>query len=264
LVAFAAPAARAEGPNLLTDPFYVALGTYILESDTEVRLDGDTTNGTPVDWERALGDDGDQTRFRIDGYWRFADRHKMRFLWFNSATSNSRSLEDEIEWGGVTYPVDAEIKAESNFDIYEIAYEYAFLKRENYELSGTIGLHWTTMSLALEGEASIVGGEPHTGSVRKEGSVDLPLPVFGLRGLWNLTHDFWIDASVQYFTLSIDEYDGSVTDWRAAFLWQPNKWVGLGAGYNQFNVDVDLDKDRFKGQLDWTYKGPMIFYSIAF
>jgi len=264
LFVFAAPTANAEAPDLLTDPFNVALGTFILNSETKVRLDGDTGTGTPIDWERALGDDGDQTRFRIDGFWRFADRHKLRFLWFNSATSESRSIEEEIEWGDVTYPVNARVKAEFDFDIYELAYEYAFLRRENYELSGSFGLHWTTMALALSGEASVVGGEPHTGSVRKEGNVDLPLPVIGLRGLWNLSHNFWLDASAQFFALSIDEYDGSLMDLRASLLWQPSKWVGLGIGYNQFDVDVDIDKDQFKGEIDWTYKGPMIFYSVAF
>ena len=261
----AAPAVLAdESPDLLTVPFNVALGTFVLNTDTDVRLDGDTGAGTDIDWERSLGDDGDQTRFRVDAFWRFADRHKLRFLWFNNSTSNSRTLEEEIEWGDVTYPVGASLKADFDFDIYELAYEYAFLRRDNYELSGSIGLHWTAMSLALAGEASLVGDEQVSGTVRKEGSVDLPLPVIGLRGLWNLTHDFWIDASAQFFALSIDEYDGSLQDFRVAVLWQPNKWVGLGAGYNQFNVDLDIDKDRFNGELDWTYKGPIIFYSIAF
>ena len=39
---------------------------------------------------------------------------------------------------------------------------------------------------------------------------------------------------------------------------------GFGLGYNQFSVDVDVDADRFNGSLDWTYKGPMLTYSIVF
>lgn len=257
--------ARAEEePSLLDDSFYLAIGTYLLDTDTEVQLNGEAGEGTDIDWERDIGDDGDQTRFRIDGYWRFANRHKLRFMWFNNSVSNKRTLEDEIEWGDVTYPVSAKLKSEFNFDIYELAYEYAFLRRESFELAGTFGLHWTTLSLALKGEASIVDGEPVTGTVRKEGSVDLPLPVLGLRGLWSLTHDFWLDASAQFFSLSIDEYDGSLQDYRVAVVWQPGKWLGVGLGYNQFNVDVDVEKERFDGSLDWTYRGPMLFYSATF
>jgi len=265
LLFLGSPAAMGDDtPNLLTDPFNLAIGTFILSSDTEIQLDGESGQGTIVDWERSLGDDADQTRFRIDGFWRFADRHKVRMLWFNNTTSKTRTLDEEIDWGDATYPVNAEVKAEFSFDIYELAYEYAFLRRDNYELSGTIGLHWTTMSAALKGEASFVGGEPVSGTVRSEGSVDLPLPVIGVRGLWNLSGDFWVDASAQFFSLSIDEYDGSLQDYRVVVLWQPKRWLGVGVGYNQFNVDVDVEKDSFDGSLDWTYKGPILFYSASF
>ncbi len=96
------------------------------------------------------------------------------------------------------------------------------------------------------------------------GSVDLPLPVFGVSGLWRLPQNFWIQASAQYFALSIDEYDGSVTDYRVLVNWQPSKWLGVGFGYDMFEVDVDVEKDKFNGSLDWKYDGPMLFYSISF
>ena len=64
--------------------------------------------------------------------------------------------------------------------------------------------------------------------------------------------------------MSIDEYDGSLQDYRVAVVWQPGKWLGVGLGYNQFNVDVDVEKERFDGSLDWTYRGPMLFYSATF
>ena len=258
------PAALAEeAANVLTDPFYVALGGFVLDSDTNVRLDGEAgEQGTEINWENTFGG-GDSTRFRIDGHWRFADRHKLRFLWFNASRKKSRVLEETIDWGDVEYPVEATLKSESSFDIYELAYEYAFLRRETYELTGSFGLHYTDLSLALSGEGSI-DGEPVEGGVRKEGSVGAPLPVIGVRGLWRLPHDFWIDASAQFFALSIDEYDGNLTDFKVVATWQPKKWLGIGLGYNQFAVDVDVDQDKFKGSLDWTYKGPMLTFSAVF
>jgi hypothetical protein len=92
----------------------------------------------------------------------------------------------------------------------------------------------------------------------------VPLPVVGLRGLWKLPHDFYVDAQGQFFALSIDEYDGSVQDYRLMLTWQPKPWVGLGIGYNSFKVDLDVERERFDGSLDWKYDGPMIFYSASF
>jgi len=264
LLAAVSPAASAgDQPNLLTDPFYFALGSFILQTDTEVRLDGKLGEGTEFDWETTFGK-GDATRFRVDGFWRFADRHKVRMLWFNNSTRSTRTFERDIIWDDVVYPASARITGEFDFDIYELAYEYAFLRRERYELAGTIGVHYTQFALALEGAGRIEGEQVVSGKVRREGSVGAPLPVFGLRGLWNLTRNLWLDASAQYFALSIDQYSGSVSDVRVALLWQPKKWVGLGLGYNAFGVDVDIDTSDFKGSLNWTYDGPMVFYSIAF
>jgi hypothetical protein len=255
-------AGAAEAPNLLEDSFSLALGTYIVDSDTEVRLDGSTGEGTTLDWERTFGG-GDVTRFRVDGQWRFADRHKARFMWFSSTRDASRTLEEDIDWGDETFPVDANVNGEFGFDVYELAYEYAFLRRDTYEVSASIGLHYTQLDLTLSARAESSNGTLEA-DISETGSVGAPLPVIGLRGQWSLPYDLWIDAGAQYFALSIDEYDGSLTDLRATITWQPKTWLGIGLGYNRFSVDVDVDKSDFKGSLDWTYQGPMLFYSASF
>ena len=109
-----------------------------------------------------------------------------------------------------------------------------------------------------------MGNNTATIDYENESSVDLPLPVFGISGLWRLPQNFWIQASAQYFALSIDEYDGTVQDYRVLLNWQPSKWLGVGLGYDMFKIDVDVEKDKFNGSLDWKYDGPMLFYSISF
>lgn len=258
----ASQAARAEGPDVLADDtLYVSLGTFVLNSDTTARLDGSTGQGTPVDWDKTFPDK-DTSRVRLDGFWRFANRHKLRFLWFDASTSGSRTIDEEIEWGGEIIPVNAKVRGESSFAIYELAYEYAFLRREDYELTGTFGVHYADYSIGLSATVLTPGGGSR--KIGREGSADLPLPVFGLRGLWNFYGDFWLDASGQYFALSIEDYDGSVQDYRIAVSWQPKTWLGIGIGYNAFLVDVDLEKRSFTGSLDWQYEGPQAFISAAF
>lgn len=256
------PALADEAPDLLTQPFYAALGSFILNSDTKVRLDGQAERGDKIDWEETFGG-ADTTRFRIDAYWRFAEKHKVRALWFNSSRESTRTLNRDIHWGGEVFPVDASVKGRFAFDIYELAYEYAFLRRPNYEVSASAGLHYTQLEIGMSAKASANGGVIE-GDISKKGNVGAPLPAFGLRGMWGLPHDLWLDASAQFFALSINEYSGNLQDYRVALVWQPKTWLGLGLGYNHFGVNVDIDKDRFKGSLNWTYRGPMIFYSGAF
>jgi len=252
----------ADKPQPLDDAFAVSLASFVLSSDTKVRLDGDTSAGTEFDWENTFGI-GDATRFRVDGQWRFAERHKLRFLWFKNSNTRSKKFEQDIEWNGVVYPVSAKVKGEFDFDIYELAYEYSFLRRDTYEINGSIGLHYTELGLALTAKAEASGGALEA-DLKESASVGAPLPVIGLRGMWVLPHDFVVDATAQFFALSIDQYDGHLTDYKIALTWQPKKWLGIGVGYNQFGVDVDVDEGDFKGTLDWTYRGPMLFYSATF
>jgi hypothetical protein len=261
--ALLAPMAPAAEPDLLQRDFFVSLGTFTVNADTDVRLAGEAGSGTPVDFDRTFGDE-DTTRLRLDAYWRFADRHKLRAIWFDASTDATRNLDAEIDWGDETFPVGAAVTFESDFSIYEVAYEYAFMRRESFELTGSAGLHWTQFEVTLSATLDVEGEPGETRYASDSAKVDVPLPVFGLRGLWNPGGNFWVDGSAQYFTLSIDEYDGSLVDYRIAVLWQPRTWFGIGVGYNAFTVDVDVDKDSFTGSLDWTYAGPQVFLSGAF
>jgi hypothetical protein len=257
-------AAAQEAPNLLTDDWQFSLGTFLINSEPTVTLDGETQTGSDVDFDDALGG-GDATRVRLDGSWRMTDsgRHKLRMFAFSMNRDNTRKFDDDITWGDGTFPADVDVKAEFEFSIIQLAYEYEFLQRDNYEVGASFGLHYTSLEASLSGQAT-VGENTTPVDYKNDASVDLPLPVFGLHGLWRLPQNFWIAASAQYFALSIDEYDGSVTDYRVLLNWQPSKWLGVGLGYDVFEVDVDVEKDKFNGSLNLKYDGPMLFYSIAF
>jgi hypothetical protein len=257
------PAALAEdSPNLLDDRFMASLGSFILDASTTLRLDGESGRGSEVNWEDSFGG-GSGTRFRVDGAWRFADRHKVRGMWFNFSESRSAEFAEEVEWGDVTFPVDATVKGVYEFDIYELAYEYAFLRREGLELSGSIGLHLAQFKVGMSAEVS-TGGGSGTAEIGDDGDLNAPLPVIGGRAIWRIGGDFWLDALVQFFALEYDNVDGRLIDTRIGVLWQPKDWGGIGVGYNRFDMDVDVNRERFTGSLDWVYEGPQIFYSVSF
>ena len=256
-------AAVAKDADFLDDPFYISLGTYILATDTKLQVNGRDLVGDKINLEKTFGE-ADTNRFRVDGYWRFADRHKLRFVWFDWNATRQKTIKEDIEFDGEVFPAEARVRYDGSFAVYELAYEYAFLRRENYELTGSFGIHYTELSYELKASLDVNGDPIGDGALKGSASVDAPLPVFGLRALWNIGGDFWLDASAQYFALSIDEYDGNLQDYRVAVTWQPRKYLGVGLGYNAFSVNVDVDKDRFDGSLDWTYRGPQIFYSASF
>jgi hypothetical protein len=258
----AAPSAMADDINLVTDKGYLSLGTFLNSSEFTIRVDGETTTGSTVDWDNAFGNQ-DVTRFRLDGLWRFNERHHMRLMYTDYSRSRTDTLNRQIIWQDEVFDIGIEATAKSSFTIFEAAYEYAFMRSEDYELAGTFGLHYTTLEMSLKADITAPGGGG-TVSIGGPASVDLPLPVIGAHGIWRFGKNFYLDGQVQYFALAIDNIDGSILNYRAALMWQPKKYVGFGIGYDSFNVDVDIDKERFKGSMDWTYSGPQVFYNISF
>jgi hypothetical protein len=258
-----APSAGAEDFNLITAKGGASLGTFLNSNDLKIRVDGEAGDiGTKIDWSNTFGA-GEKSRFRLDGVWRFTPRHHLRVLVTDYSTSQTETLERDIEWGDDFIKAGSEATGEVGFSIAEVAYEYALKHTENVELALTAGIHYTSFEAKLTADLDTSIGDLQ-GQLGGKASVDAPLPVFGARGMWRLGGDFYLDAMVQWFALSIDQYSGGLLNYRGAAIWQPKQWVGIGVGYDYFNVDVDVKKTNFKGTMDWTYKGPQIFFNVGF
>ncbi len=263
LLATAAPGASADDFNLIDQKAQISLGTFLNNSKLKIRVDGEAGSiGTDIDWGNSFGD-SEKSRFRLDGVWRFSPRHHMRFMYTDYNRAKTTTLQQDIEWGDDLILAGSSAKGTLAFSIIEAAYEYAFRTRDDLELCLTAGLHYTTFEAKLLADVQTPGGGVG-GTLGGKASVDVPLPVFGGRAMWRLGRSFYLDAQAQWFALSIDEYDGSILNYRANIMWQPKKSIGIGIGYDSFKVDAKVKKTSFTGKMNWTYEGPQIFYNVAF
>ena len=266
----AAPAVKAEEGRAPSrhDPLsgrgYLAVGSFANRTELGIRLDGSTSGavGTEVDWDQRFGLE-DSKRFRVDGVWRFTPKHHLRLLYTDYSQSDRGSVDTAIQWGDELIPVGAQVTAGLGFEVIEAAYEYAFVSTPRSEVAASLGLHYTTLEARLSAVVS-AGGAGATRTVGGPRSVEAPLPVAGLRGMWRLGERVFLDAQAQYFSLAVDDIKGSLYNYRAALVWQPTRRIGLGLGYDAFGVDVDLRQDDFRGKVDWVYRGPQAFVSVAF
>jgi hypothetical protein len=266
----AAPAVKAEEGQAASphDPLsgrgYLAVGSFANSTELDIRLDGSTSGaiGTEVDWDQRFGLENSK-RFRLDGVWRFTPRHHLRLLYTDYSQDERGSLQTAVQWGDELIPVGAQVSAGLGFEVIEAAYEYALVSTPRSEVAASLGLHYTTLEARLSAVVS-AGGAGATRTVGGPRSVEAPLPVVGLRGMWRLGERVFLDAQAQYFSLAIDDIKGSLYNYRAALIWQPSRRVGVGVGYDAFGVDVDLRQDDFRGKVDWLYRGPQAFVSVAF
>ncbi|HUK01439.1 MAG TPA: hypothetical protein VLW26_04080 [Steroidobacteraceae bacterium] len=244
--------------NALNDKLSISLGTFIITTDTTVRVDGSSLIGTPIDLKRDLGL-ADRNSFRLDGYWRFARKHKLRVMFFDEARSAQKTITRDITFQGQTYDLNTTLGARLDTQVAEVAYEYAFLKGDNYELAASAGVHDMSFKLTL----SVVGNTINA-STSARASVNGPLPVLGLHYVWQFTPQLNLDAMFQFFKLKVNPYDGDLEDYNLSLVYMPWKNFGVGAGWNEFVTHFGVDSSSYSGRLDWRYGGARLFARFSY
>ena len=236
--------------------FSLSLGAFITDRASEARVDAaDGTPGTPVDIEGDLGLDTSETVFRLDGYFKFNDRHRIDFSVFDLSRDATRQIDAEITWDDVVFPINATVISALDFNVYKLAYTYSFMRREKGYLGFTAGLYVAEVGAKLSAENI---------AVEAGGGLTAPLPVIGLRGEYRFTDKWAFRASGELFGLEYEAFDGSLIDLYAGIDYRLFEHVAIGAALNSVKLDVDVSDNDLIGALDWQYDGVLLFFKFDF
>ncbi len=242
--------------NAQEDPrFSITLGAFFTDRDSQTKIDGDAGSGTDVDLESDLGLERTDTVFRVDGYWRFAEKHRFDISAFDLSRSASKQIERDIIWNDTTYPINTTVDAELDLAIYKAAYTWMFLKRDRSFLGATAGLYVADIGTTLSGSSG--------GSVESSG-VTAPLPVIGLRGEYRFAERWSLRGSGEFFAIEYDAYDGSLYDLFIGLDFSATETISVGVGVNSVQLDIGVTKSNFQGDLDWQYDGAMAYLKFDF
>ena len=252
LVLTASPFVAAEDDH----KFSVSLGVFVndRESTTTVGIQGGRS-GTEVDLEKDLDMDRSDTVFRLDGYYRFSDTHRIDFSAFDLSRSSNKSLDFDIDWGGANYPAGTTVDSSLDLNIYKLAYTWSFVKRDKGYLGVTGGIYIADMDLlmAVENSGELSGG-----------GVTAPLPVIGVRGEYQFSDKWSLRASGEFFALEYNDFDGSLTDLYVGVDYQLFDNAAIGAGLNSVQLDLGVDAPSLSGDVDWKYSGGLLFLKFDF
>lgn len=268
LGAAASTSAFAQAQALLDNPFVVNLGVFVLSTDVKGNLNG-TASGSnqEVNFDRDFGKAGDASRARVDALWRINPKHHLRFMYFDNDQTRNRVLDRDIAWGDDTFKANTNLEAKVKYEVYELAYEYAFMRQPQYEVAASFGLHVEHFNTRFSGTATITdaNGNTSTASAASESnSVTAPLPVIGIRGGWVVAPQWYLDGQLQLFKVNVNGIDGNWTDLRLGGTWMFSKNFGVGLGYNRFYTHVDVDKTDFNGRLKLGYQGAQLYLTGTF
>lgn len=108
----------AERPPVLTRSWYVNAGTYATDFSTDASVGAGATVGTTVRAEDELGVEPDQSVFRLEGLFRFNERHSIDFGYWSTSRNGVLKLKRNVEIEDVTFDLgaslDSEAKSESS------------------------------------------------------------------------------------------------------------------------------------------------------
>jgi hypothetical protein len=238
------------------DRFSLSLGVFLTNRDSKARLDGDVPDsGTPVDLEGDLGFDKSDSVFRLDGYFRFNEKHRIDFSAFDLSRSASKQIDKDIEWNGELFPIDVQVDGSLDLSIYKLAYTWSFLRREKGYLGASAGLYVADIGASIAAESL---------GRATSGGVTAPLPVFGLRGQYDLSAKWSLRGSTEIFAIDYGNYSGSLYDVYAGLDYQLLEHMAIGLGFNSVRIDVEVSEGNFNGDLDWRYDGGLLFFKFDF
>jgi hypothetical protein len=252
------------------ETFKINLGYYRPNFSSRVAAGVSASAPGNISGEDDLGLENNLGGYRVDGYWRFADRHRLYFGYYQLDRSASRVLAKDI--GPIDIPqlgVNETIKAGSNvntsakWQIYVLAYGYSFYKTDTLELAGQVGLNVAKLGTQLSGTFITANNGTLTGATA--GSVlTVPLPAIGFSGDWALDDSWRIRGHAAAFKISFENVDTNVLDAGLAGEYRLYRNFWLGMGYSVLNASAAKAETNSNVSLDWRTGGWLIYGSLLF
>jgi len=258
-------AADREAMRGVPDKWGFSLGGLWQTFQTKVRLNGETEEGTDIDLEKDLNLDTNLTVFQLNASYRFSDHSRLDLTYVPWNREARGTIDQEIQWGDVTYDAGAEITTEERAQLLNVIYKYSFFNngKVTFGVNGGISSLWS--DLTLSGEGTIPGGGSASGTIAESKNVIFPIPVIGVHFEMTLIKRLFWKVDENFFAASISGYDGNLNELSTSITYFPTKNVGVGAGFASTMYNIKTSGST-GGELRVRYgfSGPTAYVQLLF
>ena len=242
--------------------FSVTAGTSPARFGTDVRIDPETSTeeGTRVSFERDLGLEDSRTVQRFGLQWRPLRKHELAASYFSAPRSGFEQINREIVFRNEVYPVNAAVTTQFDLDYASLTYTYWARRGTRDGLGITLG------AASLKMDASVSAVRPDVSvTITQQAETDVPVALIGAQGRIAFTDRLLAEASAATLPrVTIEDYTGRALTAAARVEYRPLRWLGVGAAYTYFHLDVDVAAADLGGSLQMTIRGPEGFVRLAF
>ena len=236
------------------DKYMIRLGSYFVSrADTDITVFTSGGIGTSVNFTRDLGGETRASVPRIDGYYRFNDRHRLEFGSFtvdrSGTTTTTVTIGDEVLMGTITSNIE--------YTTSKIGYAYSFYHSPQVELSLSGGLNITDYNLSYSGDG--------IGSGSGSNGVTAPLPVFGLQMSYAISPKWSVRYISESFFIEIeDKLKGTLLNYELDIEYKMTKHLAIGAGITRVSTDFQVKDDDWDGGFNDSHRGSLLYGSFYF
>jgi hypothetical protein len=242
--------------------FSLTAGASAADFETNARIDSEVTGGTGTDiaLERDLGLEDSRTLQRFGVQWQPFRRHELAASYFSAPRSGFAQIDRRIQFGDQTYPVQAVVRTELDLDYASATYTYWVRRSERDGIGISIG------AAMLSFDARVVADSNGTVPVSEQVNTDVPVALAGLQGRVALMNRLHLEGNVSTLPrVTIEGYSGDALTANARLEYRPLPWLGIGAAYSYFRLNVDVAQtDELHGALNMTIRGPEGYVRLAF
>ena len=235
------------------DKFMIRLGAYYVDRANTgfTVLSSTTVAGVGISFGKDLGGDTTDSVARIDGYYRFNDRHRLEFGSFtvdrDGEKVNILIIGDEMLMGTITSNI--------KYTITKVGYAYSFYHSPQVELSLAAGLNITDYDISYSD--SFGSGDAH--------GVTVPLPLFGLHMTYAISPKWSVRYLSEAFFIDIeDTLKGTLLNSELSIEYKAFKNFAIGAGTTRVSTDFEIDDDDWQGSFNDSHRGYLVYGALYF
>ncbi|MBU6469340.1 MAG: hypothetical protein KGL00_04855 [Gammaproteobacteria bacterium] len=229
--------------------WFASLGAFDPKASTNIRLDAPQgPSGTNLHLETDLNLPQRRVVPQVALGYRFDRRSSLEFNFFDLRRSGSRVIDENITYGGVNYALNTTVSTFSDVRTDSLQYRYAIVADYPWSLSVTAGVHATHFTIGL---SDLNNG------VSESADAQTPLPVVGLRGLYDL-HGWQFRLEAAYFKMTVNGIRGHLNRYTLSAAHPLTDGLSLELGYTSYVLALRAERSDLTGMMRFAYQGPFL------
>ena len=238
---------------MLTSKFQLGVGLYVPSQKVKFSIDGSSDNQVIV-FDENFDFNNNQATPEVFFKWRFLKKWSFYAEYFNANYATNRVLANDIIAGDYTFNAGSSVEVGYKINLFRILFGHVISTGPKHELGAGLGAHVLSTKPFIEG--NIVINNSDNEFERVTGSNTAPVPNIALWYYYAPTQKWFFSVKVDWFSLKVDEYKGSLWDISPGVNYQIIKNLGVSLDYRFFKINADVNKERWNGGVDLSFSGP--------